>query len=85
MGAFLAAAATGAAVVPVAICGTRAMLPDGATLPRPTPLEVIIGEPLVPEGASWRAAVGLRRASRARILSHVHEPDLEQGPAGLEA
>ena len=80
MGAFLAAAATGAAVVPVAVCGTRAMLPDGATLPQPTPLEVIIGEPLVPEDASWRAAVKLRSMSRAHILTHVHEPDLELGP-----
>ncbi len=78
MGAFLAAAAAGAAVVPVAVCGTRAMLPDGATLPRPAPLEVIIGEPLAPEDASWRTAVKLRRLSRAHMLEHVHEPDLEQ-------
>jgi 1-acyl-sn-glycerol-3-phosphate acyltransferase len=82
MGAFLAAAATGAAVVPVAVCGTRAMLPDGATLPRPTPLEVIIGDPLIAEDANWGAAVKLRRVIRTHILSHVHEPDLEQSPMG---
>jgi 1-acyl-sn-glycerol-3-phosphate acyltransferase len=82
MGAFVAAAAADAAVVPVAICGTRAMLPDGATRPQPTPLEVIIGEPLAPEDASWHTAVRLRSLTRAHILSHVHEPDLEQGPAG---
>jgi 1-acyl-sn-glycerol-3-phosphate acyltransferase len=84
MGAFLAAAATGASVVPVAICGTRTMLPDGTALPRSAPLEVIIGEPLIPEDPSWRAAVKLRRMSRMRILAHVVEPDLELGAAGVE-
>jgi 1-acyl-sn-glycerol-3-phosphate acyltransferase len=82
MGAFLAAAETGVAVVPVTLCGTRVMLGDGAALPRPTPLEVIVGEPLMPEDTSWRAAVKLRGMSRAHILAHVNEPDLERGPMG---
>lgn len=82
MGAFWAAAAVGAAVVPVAIRGTRAMLPEGAVLPRPTTLEVIIGEPLAPDDGSWRTALELRRQTRAHILEHVREPDLEQAPIG---
>ena len=82
MGAFSAAAAAGAVVVPVAIRGTRAMLPDGAVLPRPTTLEVIIGEPLAPDDSSWRTTVKLRRLTRAHILEYVHEPDLEQSPIG---
>jgi 1-acyl-sn-glycerol-3-phosphate acyltransferase len=78
MGSFLAAANTGAAVIPVAVCGTRAMLPDGALLPQPTPLEIIGGEPLVPTCGGWDEAVKLRSTARAYILSHIHEPDLEQ-------
>jgi 1-acyl-sn-glycerol-3-phosphate acyltransferase len=81
MGAFSAATAAGAAVVPVAICGTRSMLPDGAVLPRPTAIEIIMGEPLSPEDTSWRTAVKLRRCARQHILGQVHEPDLEQSPA----
>jgi 1-acyl-sn-glycerol-3-phosphate acyltransferase len=80
MGAFSAAAAADAAVIPVAIRGTRAMLPDGAILPRLTPLEVTMGEPLIPEDGSWRTAVKLRRGARAHVLAHVGEPDLEHRP-----
>ena len=82
MGAFSAAAAAGAVVVPVAIRGTRAMLPDGAVLPRPAKLEEIVGEPLTPDDASWPTVVRLRRETRAHILEHVPEPDLERGPVG---
>jgi 1-acyl-sn-glycerol-3-phosphate acyltransferase len=80
MGAFTAAAATGAQVVPIALCGTRTMLPDGAMMPRPTAIEIDIGEPLAPLDASWQAAVELRRRTRQHILRHTHEPDLELLP-----
>jgi len=80
MGAFAAAAVTGARVVPLALCGTRTMLPDGAMMPRPTALELDIGEPLAPVDASWQAAVELRRRTREHILRHTHEPDLELLP-----
>lgn len=79
MGAFAAAAQAGAAVVPIAIRGTRDMLPDGARLPRPAALHVIAGEPLLPNDGSWRAAVELRRRAREHVLAHAHEPDLEWG------
>jgi 1-acyl-sn-glycerol-3-phosphate acyltransferase len=85
MGAFLAAAATGAAVIPVALCGTRAMLPDGGLLPRPAPVEVVVGEPLTPADACWHTAVRVREATRAHILAHTHECDLEQGPISSAA
>jgi 1-acyl-sn-glycerol-3-phosphate acyltransferase len=78
MGAFSAAAAAHAAVVPVAIRGTRAMLPDGALLPRPGTIEVSVGGPLLPDEAGWHATVKLRSHARQYILSQVHEPDLEQ-------
>jgi 1-acyl-sn-glycerol-3-phosphate acyltransferase len=81
MGAFRAAAASGATMIPVTLCGTRRMLPCGALLPRPGPLEVILGEPLAAEDSSWQSAVKLRRASRAQILARLGEPDLESRPA----
>ncbi len=37
---------TGAPVIPVAMLGTRKMLPPGAPVPRPTRIEVRIGKPL---------------------------------------
>jgi 1-acyl-sn-glycerol-3-phosphate acyltransferase len=37
---------TGAPVIPVAMLGTRKMLPPGAPLPRPTRIEIKIGKPL---------------------------------------
>ena len=37
---------TGAPVIPVAMIGTRKMLPPGAPVPRPTKIEVKIGKPL---------------------------------------
>ena len=77
MGAFTAAADASAKLVPIAIRGTRDMLPDGVRLPRPTLLDVFIGEPLEPEDTSWRTAVELRRRAREYMLGHVHEPDLE--------
>src|SRR5690606_23571254 len=78
MGAFSTAAAAGAAVIPVAIRGTRAMLPDGVTLPRPAPLEILAGAPLIPQDSSWDSAVDLQRSARAYLLARLGEPDLEQ-------
>jgi 1-acyl-sn-glycerol-3-phosphate acyltransferase len=37
---------TGAPVIPVAMIGTRKMLPPGAPVPRPTKVEIKIGKPL---------------------------------------
>jgi 1-acyl-sn-glycerol-3-phosphate acyltransferase len=37
---------TGAPVIPVAMLGTRKMLPPGAPMPRPTKIQIKIGKPL---------------------------------------
>jgi len=37
---------SGAPVIPVAMCGTRKMLPPGASVPRPARIEIRIGKPL---------------------------------------
>jgi 1-acyl-sn-glycerol-3-phosphate acyltransferase len=37
---------SGAPVIPVAMTGTRQMLPPGSRIPRPHPIKVLIGEPI---------------------------------------
>ncbi|RPH62478.1 MAG: 1-acyl-sn-glycerol-3-phosphate acyltransferase [Burkholderiales bacterium] len=77
MGAFVNAAAQGVPVVPVAIRGTRTMLPGDDLFPTRARLEVVIGEPLRPSGDDWRAALSLREQVRAWLLARTGEPDLE--------
>jgi acyl carrier protein len=78
MGAFVIAAQTGAPVVPVAFRGSRSALRAGSWIVRPTPVSVVVGAPILPEGADWAAAVKLRDAARAEILRHCGEPDLAE-------
>ncbi len=75
MGAFVAATQAGVPVVPVVIRGTRSMLPDGIWFPRRATLEVLVGEPIAPEGDGWHAAIALRDKARAAILARSGEPD----------
>jgi 1-acyl-sn-glycerol-3-phosphate acyltransferase len=77
MGAFVVAAQTGSPVVPVALRGTRSILRDGSWFPRRGAVTVVIGEPLVPQGGDWTAALALREATRAHILRWCGEPDLQ--------
>jgi acyl carrier protein len=79
LGGFLAAAASGAPTVPVAIRGTRSVLRDGQWLPRRGPIAVEVGPPLPrPAGLeALPAAVRLRDAARAYIAAHCGEPQLQ--------
>jgi fatty-acyl-CoA synthase len=72
-GEFKAAEAAGCPVVPVAIRGTRAILPAGAWLPRPGPITVTIGAPIAARQSDWREIVGLRDAVRVAINRGVGE------------
>jgi 1-acyl-sn-glycerol-3-phosphate acyltransferase len=76
MGAFLVAARSGAPVVPVALEGTRAVLPVGRMLPRRATVTVTVGPPVTTREAGWTGAVELQRAARRHILLHGNEPDL---------
>jgi fatty-acyl-CoA synthase len=80
LGAFKAAVEQERPVIPVAIRGTRAVLPADTWLPRPGPLAVVIGAPIAPEGTGWPAMVGLRdrvRAETARLTGEsLVEPRL---------
>jgi len=75
MGAFLAAARTGASVVPVTLSGTRTLLPGDCRWPRHSTLTVTIHPPVWPAGGDWPAALALRDAARAVILAQLGEPD----------
>jgi 1-acyl-sn-glycerol-3-phosphate acyltransferase len=76
LGAFVVAARAGAPVVPVALRGTRALLPEGSWLPRRMAVEVRLAPPVVPVGASWGDALALRDAVRAQVLARCSEPDM---------
>jgi 1-acyl-sn-glycerol-3-phosphate acyltransferase len=86
-GAFLIAARAGLPVIPVAIRGTRHMLPGGRILPRYSRLRIDILPAVLPppEGQGSASAQALRDEARARILATVDEPDLAErdGVAGL--
>jgi 1-acyl-sn-glycerol-3-phosphate acyltransferase len=78
MGAFVIAAETRTPVVPVTLQGTRGMLRANQWFPRRGKIRLTISPPLEPKGSDWSAAIELRDATRAAILAHAEEPDLER-------
>jgi 1-acyl-sn-glycerol-3-phosphate acyltransferase len=78
-GAFVAARKSEMPVVPIAIGGSRYVLPAGAFLPRRGPLTVDILPAIAPGDADYESARGLAEAARQRILSVLDEPDLLAG------
>ena len=77
LGAFEAAAVTGAPVVPVALRGSREVLPADTRLPRPGQIHVWIGEPIWASGQDWKAVVDLRERTAEAIATHCGEPRLQ--------
>lgn len=69
MGAFAAAAEAGVPIQPVAIRGTRAIMPGDVFRPRPGAIEVVIAAPIVPRGTDWEAAIALRDSAREAIAA----------------
>ena len=83
MGAFVAAAEHGAAVIPVLIRGTRYILREGNWIPTPGPVRIEIGAAIDPRaleaeagGDAWKTALLLRTRTREYLLAHCEEPDL---------
>lgn len=82
LGAFKAAMATGAPILPVSIAGTRKILRDGNYLPRPGNITITLCEPIQPRangkesGGGWHEVVRLRDATREAIARHAGEPTL---------
>jgi 1-acyl-sn-glycerol-3-phosphate acyltransferase len=73
LGAFVVAAETGCPVVPVAILGTRAILPAGRRLPRPGAIRLVVGESLLPTGSDWKAAHQLADKAHAAVEALLAE------------
>jgi 1-acyl-sn-glycerol-3-phosphate acyltransferase len=78
LGAFKAAVEATCPVVPVALRGTRDILPAYAWLPRPGTITVTIGAPIVPAGTAWQEMVRLRDLVRAEIARRSGEPRVEE-------
>jgi len=74
LGTFKAAVDTGRPIVPIALRGTRRVLPADTWLFRRGPIDVIIGAPLVPAGQGWQEMVRLRDEARAIIAHASGEP-----------
>jgi 1-acyl-sn-glycerol-3-phosphate acyltransferase len=73
LGAFRAAVDTHRPVVPVALAGTRYVLPDGTWLLRHGPITVTIGAPLGPRAEGWPEMVRLRSATLDHIARECGE------------
>jgi 1-acyl-sn-glycerol-3-phosphate acyltransferase len=86
LGAFKAAVASGAPIVPVSLAGTRKFLRDGTYLPRPTSVTITLHPPIYPqtpgnasghaESSGWHELIRLRDATREAIGRHAGEPIL---------
>ena len=75
-GAFVAATKSEIPVVPVAIGGSRYVLPAKRFLPRRGPLTIDILPAIAPGDPDFETSRGLAEAARQRILAVVDEPDL---------
>lgn len=73
LGAFRAAVDAGRPIVPIAIAGTRHVLPDGRWLLRRGPITVTIGAPLTPQARGWPEMVRLRDSAVAIIKQRCGE------------
>ena len=84
LGAFKAAVATGAPIIPVSLAGTRKFLRDGTYLPRPASITITLSPPIYPRTAAntsnsddasgWHELIRLRDATRDAIVRHSGEP-----------
>jgi len=84
LGAFKAAVATGAPIIPVSLAGTRRFLRDGTILPRPTSVTITLSPPVYPNAvgsansltssSDWHELIRLRDATREAIVRYSGEP-----------
>ena len=80
-GAFVAAKKGDMPVVPIAIRGSRYVLPADRFLPRRGPLHIDILPAIAPGDTEFETSRGLAEAARERILAVVGEPDLRDETA----
>jgi fatty-acyl-CoA synthase len=79
LGAFHAAVDTGSPVLPIALRGTRAFWPDQRWLLVPAPIELVVGDLLVPKATEWSEIIRLRDAARGWISRECEEPIVDSG------
>jgi len=77
-GAFVAAVRGELPVVPIAISGTREMLPAGRMIPWPNSIKFQILPPITPDHPQFSDSRALAEAARQAILGALDEPDLLQ-------
>lgn len=77
-GAFVAAIKGEMPVVPIAISGTRHMLPARQILPRRSTLTVDVLPTIAPGDDDFESARRLAEAARQRVLGALDEPDLTE-------
>ncbi len=75
-GAFVAAIKGEMPVVPIAIRGTRKMMPSGSIIPRPAELTIRVLPAIAPGDDEYTDAKTLGEAARQRIIAACGEPDL---------
>lgn len=75
-GAFVAAIRGGMPVVPVAIRGTRELMPEGRPWPWPVRPSLEVLEPILPDDPAFADHRQLAETARQRILTVLGEPDL---------
>jgi 1-acyl-sn-glycerol-3-phosphate acyltransferase len=73
LGAFKASVEARRPIVPIAIRGTRRVLPDGTWLLRRGPIDVTVTAPLEPQAQGWPEIVRLRDAARRAIARESGE------------
>jgi 1-acyl-sn-glycerol-3-phosphate acyltransferase len=74
LGAFKAAVETGRPIVPIALRGTRHILPADTWMFRRGRIEVTVGAPLIPKAQGWQEMVRLRDEARITIAQGSGEP-----------
>lgn len=75
-GAFVAAIKGDMPVVPIAISGTRRMMPAGHYLPRRSTLTIDVLPTIAPGDDDFESSRQLAETARQRVLSALDEPDL---------
>ena len=82
-GAFLVAIKARLPVVPIAIRGTRRMLPAGRALPRPSCLEFELLPPIAPGDAEFSDSRTLANAARRRILDALDDAERSESEQNI--
>ena len=77
LGAFVIAAETGCALVPVTLNGTRSLLRDKAWLPNRSDIRVTVGAAILPTRTGWGQALELRDAARKWMAVTLAEPTID--------